>query len=377
MLAPILAALLPQSSEPPASAASEPVVVSLQPGEEGSGVRLRWSPKGASVSLTADGDSARTGSFALGPAGTPPVKVRLERSEGSEHFDRLSVDRDRDGAFGPDELLTCEPRLTRHKWWSSFETVVQVPVPGDRGAPAHRPYPMSLWFVVDPREEQSWPELRWSRRGFHVGSCTIAGEPAHVLVTESNMDGVFSSDDAWRLARDPAELGGGSTPLSSHCWLDGTAWRVQSFDPHGRSITIESFDPGFTEAEEKARRERRSPDEDAPRADEPLAFGHDLAAALAQAKRDGRKVFVDFETTWCGPCKLMDRLVYTSKAVVDAAARAEVVCVKLDGDDEFDLVKKYEVTAYPTMLLLDAEGKVVAREVGYRSVAQMAAFLDQ
>jgi thiol-disulfide isomerase/thioredoxin len=205
----------------------------------------------------------------------------------------------------------------------------------------------------------------------------IGGEPVHLMITERNMDGIFSTDDAWGLARDPKDLGSSSTALGSHCWFEGRAWRVVDLDPLGRRLTVEAFDPGFTEAEEKARREQGPSDADAPRAEQPLQFGHDLAAALARAKREGRKVFVDFETTWCGPCKAMDKNVYTSRAVVEAAGSSQVLCVKLDGDDEFELVKRYKVSGYPTMLLLDADGDVLAREVGYRSIPQMVEFLGR
>src|SRR5688572_2599643 len=57
---------------------------------------LRWSPKGATVALSRREDALH-GSFALGPRGTPPVAVRLERSKEAAHFDVLSIDLDRDG----------------------------------------------------------------------------------------------------------------------------------------------------------------------------------------------------------------------------------------------------------------------------------------
>ena len=103
------------------------------------------------------------------------LMVRLERSAGATYHDRLWIDRNRDGSFDGDELLTTKPREQRHKWWSSFRTTVSIPVPGDEKNPL-RPYPLSLWFVVDPREPTSEPALRWSRRGWHQGEVTLQGE---------------------------------------------------------------------------------------------------------------------------------------------------------------------------------------------------------
>ena len=55
-------------------------------------------------------------------------------------------------------------------------------------------------------------------------------------------------------------------------------------------------------------------------------------------------------------------------------AASSVIAVKLDGDEQKELVDRYEVNGYPTLLLLDGKGAVVRREVGYRSVAQMVRF---
>ena len=286
-----------------------------------------------------------------------------------------SVLLDRDGTFGAAERLTTTPKETRAKWWSSFEATVQVPFAAGAEQPAVVvAYPMSLWFVEDPQEPTAAPALRWSRRGWHEGTAEIGGKPASVLVTEMTMDGVFTTADAWSIARERKDLlGSGSTSLAAHCWLDGRAFRVVSVAPDGSSIVLAGFDPGTTEAEEKDRADVHKADREAKRADKPVAFGHDLAAALASAKKDGKRVFVDFETTWCGPCKQMDQWVYTAADV--AAALQDAVCVKLDGDAERELVKRFAVEGYPTMLLLDADGKELRRAVGYRGVAALGTFL--
>ncbi|MCL4104786.1 UNVERIFIED_CONTAM: hypothetical protein GTU68_034225 [Idotea baltica] len=69
----------------------------------------------------------------------------------------------------------------------------------------------------------------------------------------------------------------------------------------------------------------------------------------------------------------MDQLVYTAEPVAEKCK--QVVCVKLDGDEQRDLVKRYKVEAYPTMLLVNADGAEVARCRGYQSVAKLLEFL--
>lgn len=353
----------------------EPVHVTLEARTPAAGETLRWSPKGSKVPLAEDGDGTLTGSFALGPKGAAPIKVRLERSAAATHYDVLWVDADRDGTLDDDERLTTEPHEQRGKWWSSFTAELRVPMPpAEDGAAPTRPYPVALWFVEDPREPDAEPVLRWSRRGWHEGAFEVGGKKAFVLLTDMAMDGILDQRDAWALARDrKALLAAPSRTLENHCWLDGTAYRAVRIDPNGRFVDFEAFDPGITEAEERAANDRYAADRAAPRAKHPVAFQGDFEAALAEAKSRGRRLFVDFQTTWCGPCHLMAQIVYTAAPVAEAAE--DVVAVQVDGDDRRDLVDRFGVSAYPTMILLDSDGTEIRRAVGYRGVAAMAEFL--
>lgn len=365
MLVPVLLVTLAQ--EPPSDAALQVSLTICEPGE---GAGPRWSPKGESVPLSGSSDLL-VGELALGPAGAPPVLVMLTRTRGSARFDRLAVDCDRNGAFEVSEVATTSPRDQRGKWWSSFEATVQVPF-GEESLP----YPMALWFVEDPLAPDTPRTLRWSRKGWREGTFVLDDAPAYIFLSELCQDGVFDRGDVWLLAREREALYvPGARSLEQHAWLDGRAYRAVSLSPDGLSLSLEPFDPGLTEAEERERADRLKPDREAPRATAPLVFGHDLAAALSAARRSDKLVFVDFVTTWCGPCKEMDQLVYTAAEVVEAAHG--VVAVKLDGDVERELVKRYEVRGYPTLLLLDADGSVLKRAVGYTSVAETVKLLKR
>ena len=79
--------------------------------------------------------------------------------------------------------------------------------------------------------------------------------------------------------------------------------------------------------------------------------------ALQAAKKEKKLVFIDFYTDWCGPCKRMAREVFPQKSVGDYF-NAKFVCLKLNAEKEgADLAKKYNVKAYPTYVVLDADGK--------------------
>jgi len=49
--------------------------------------------------------------------------------------------------------------------------------------------------------------------------------------------------------------------------------------------------------------------------------------------------------------------------------------VKVDGDEHRDLVKKYEVAGYPTLVLVSSDGDILKKVSGYQSVAKTLEFL--
>lgn len=101
-----------------------------------------------------------------------------------------------------------------------------------------------------------------------------------------------------------------------------------------------------------------------------------FAEALKAAKAEKKLVFVDFYTTWCGPCKMMARDVFPQKKLGDYM-NAKFVCVKFDAEkEEADLVKKCSVNSYPTFIVFDTEGNEKARLIGSNSVDGFMADLD-
>ncbi len=89
--------------------------------------------------------------------------------------------------------------------------------------------------------------------------------------------------------------------------------------------------------------------------------------ALAEAARQNKIIFVDAYTTWCGPCKMMDRNTFTQKEVGDFF-NANFINVKMDMEkgEGPALAKEYGVRAYPTFLFVDGEGTLVHRSLGYQ-----------
>ena len=90
-----------------------------------------------------------------------------------------------------------------------------------------------------------------------------------------------------------------------------------------------------------------------------------LEKALEKAKGEGKMVFIDCYTSWCGPCKIMAKGILLLKEVGDFL-NERFVCVKYDMEkgEGKELSKQFKIRAYPTFLLLNPEGKETYRVVG-------------
>lgn len=87
---------------------------------------------------------------------------------------------------------------------------------------------------------------------------------------------------------------------------------------------------------------------------------------IAKAKKEKKLVFLDAYTTWCGPCKMMERNVFTKKTVGDYF-NTNFVNARFDMEkgEGREIAARFGVRSYPTYLFLDGEGELVSQNTGY------------
>jgi thiol:disulfide interchange protein len=99
--------------------------------------------------------------------------------------------------------------------------------------------------------------------------------------------------------------------------------------------------------------------------------GEMLQPILEKAEKENKLVFVDFYTSWCLPCKLMDEEVFPNKNTGEFM-NERFINFKVDAEkgNGPNLAFIFQVKQYPTLLFLDPKGRVLERKVG-------AAFNDE
>ncbi len=97
-----------------------------------------------------------------------------------------------------------------------------------------------------------------------------------------------------------------------------------------------------------------------------IKFEHlTLAEAMVKAKKENKPLFVDVHATWCGPCKRMAATAFVDP-VVSQLYNKNFINVKIDGEkaDGPAVMQQYGITAYPTLLYLNADGTIFRKVVG-------------
>ncbi len=87
--------------------------------------------------------------------------------------------------------------------------------------------------------------------------------------------------------------------------------------------------------------------------------------AMEMAKQDGKVIFVDAYTTWCGPCKRMARNTFPDPKVGEFF-NANFVNMKIDMEKPTGrkFQQKYPVQAFPTLYWIGPDGETVHRQKG-------------
>lgn len=125
-----------------------------------------------------------------------------------------------------------------------------------------------------------------------------------------------------------------------------------------------------------------------------------IEEAVALQKKTPKKIIMDVYTTWCGPCKQLDKLTFHNKNVVNYINQ-NYYAVKFNGEgnkeinymgkvfknpyykpeDAFrrntahEFARYLQISAYPTIVFFDEYSNVITPLKGYQNPSQLELYL--
>lgn len=100
------------------------------------------------------------------------------------------------------------------------------------------------------------------------------------------------------------------------------------------------------------------------------AAGQLSAARLGAGRLGERATLVQFSSAFCQPCRATRRTLSEVSAMVPGVSHLEV-----DAEAHLELVRELDIVRTPTVLVLDAVGRIVRRATGQPRKADVIAAL--
>ncbi|MDQ0746624.1 thiol-disulfide isomerase/thioredoxin [Streptomyces africanus] len=97
-----------------------------------------------------------------------------------------------------------------------------------------------------------------------------------------------------------------------------------------------------------------------------------LDAAELGAELGERATLVQFSSAFCAPCRATRRVLGEVAGMVPGVTHVEI-----DAEAHLDLVRRLDILKTPTVLVLDADGRVVRRATGQPRKADVIAALGE
>lgn len=107
-------------------------------------------------------------------------------------------------------------------------------------------------------------------------------------------------------------------------------------------------------------------------AQDSIFFQQNWKKALKLAKKEKKLIFLDAYTTWCGPCKRMESTTFKNPAVIKLLNEKFIpVHLNMEQGEGIALARQYKIGGYPTFLFVDAVGKVLHGDAGFKDDAML------
>jgi len=101
-------------------------------------------------------------------------------------------------------------------------------------------------------------------------------------------------------------------------------------------------------------------------AESAIWFGGSYEDGLAQARASSKLMFIDFNTSWCPPCRKLEKETFSQPEVQTELARMVSMTIDAESPAGVPLARKYRISGYPEMIVLEPDGKELGRISGFQ-----------
>ena len=83
-----------------------------------------------------------------------------------------------------------------------------------------------------------------------------------------------------------------------------------------------------------------------------------------------KKVLVDFNATWCGPCRMLHPIL------LEFSENTDIKVCTCDVDKNEDLARKFRISSIPCLILFE-NGTEIKRSIGFITLDELKEFVGE